>query len=75
MNAKRRKRIAEILTRLNSLSSDIEDVMNEEQEAYYNLPESIQSSEKGEQMDEYISSLEDALNYVTDAASSLVDID
>ncbi|MGN0929321.1 MAG: hypothetical protein ACI4N3_01635 [Alphaproteobacteria bacterium] len=49
--------------------------MNEEQEAYDNLPEPIQYSERGERMEEYICSLDDAMNYVSDAVSSLQDID
>ncbi|MGN1155841.1 MAG: hypothetical protein ACI4TK_06665 [Agathobacter sp.] len=75
MNAKRRKRISEIIEQLEGLSTEIEEVMNEEQEALDNLPESLQYSERGEQMEEYISSLEDAMNYVSEAGSSLQEID
>lgn len=38
----------------------IEDVIGEEQDAYDNMPESLQYSEKGEKMDEGIDSLEAA---------------
>lgn len=38
----------------------IEDVIDEEQDAYDNMPENLQYSEKGEKMDEGIDSLETA---------------
>lgn len=75
MNKARRKRISKILEQLEGLSMEIEEVMNEEQEAYDNLPESIQDSERGENMEEYISSLDDAMNYVSDAILSLEEIE
>lgn len=75
MNAKRRKRIENIISKLEDLSVEIEEVMNEEQEAFDNLPESIQYSEMGENMEEYISSLDYAMNYVSDAISSLEEIE
>lgn len=75
MNKARRKRIENIISKLEDLSAEIEEVMNEEQEAYGNLPESIQCSEKGENMEEYIASLDDAMNYVSDAISSLEEIE
>lgn len=75
MNKARRKRISKILEQLEGLSVEIEEVMNEEQEAYDNLPESIQYSERGENMEEYIFSLDDAMNYISDAISSLEEID
>lgn len=75
MNKARRKRISKILEQLEGLSVEIEEVMNEEQEAYDNLPESIQYSERGENMEGYISSLDDAMNYLSDAISSLEEIE
>lgn len=75
MNKARRKRIENIISKLEDLSVEIEEVMNEEQEAYDNLPEPIQYSERGENMEGYISSLDDAMNYVSDAISSLEEIE
>ena len=75
MNNKRRKRIENIISKLEDLSVEIEEVMNEEQEAFDNLPEPIQCSDRGEQMEGYISSLDYAMNYVSDAISSLEEIE
>lgn len=71
MNATRRKEIAKLIVKvydlqdaIDDLVSDIQSVLDEEQEAYDNLPESIQESCKGEVMQNAIYSLEEALGYL-----------
>lgn len=59
MNKQRRKRLSEATDLLASALSIIEEVKSEEEEAFENLPESLQTSERGEQMEEYISILDD----------------
>lgn len=71
MNKQRRKAIGDIYDKLIDIQSDLEYIRDEEQEAFDNLPESIQYSERGERMEEYISSLEEALDYVGYAVESL----
>lgn len=71
MNKNRRKAIDEIQDKLMNLQSELECIRDEEQEAFDNLPESIQYSERGERMEEYISSLEEALDNVGYAVESL----
>lgn len=71
MNKQRRKAIGDIYDKLIDIQSDLEYIRDEEQEAFDNLPESIQYSERGERMEEYISSLEEALDYVDYAVESL----
>lgn len=65
MNAKRRKALAAIITRLEELDSMREEireqlaaVRDEEQEALENMPESLQESDRGQQMQEYIDTME-----------------
>lgn len=69
MNKLRRKELARIIERLEELDAlrmeiqeELEAVMDEEQEALDNMPESIQESEKGEQMQEYIDAMEYAMD-------------
>lgn len=69
MNKLRRKelsRIIEKLERLEALRLEIKDeletVLEEEQEAFDNLPESLQESERGQQMQEYIEAMDGALD-------------
>lgn len=71
MNKQRRKAIGDIYDKLIDIQSDLEYIRDEEQEAFDNLPESIQYSERGERMEEYISSLEEALDNVGYAVESL----
>lgn len=74
MNRIRRKSLRTILGQMDELSTVLEtvkealqDVLNEEQEAYDNLPEGLQESGRGQQMQEYI----DALEGVVDSLGEL----
>ena len=65
MNRIRRKSLKAILGQMGELSTVLEtvkealqDVLNEEQEAYDNLPEGLQEADRGQQMQEYIEALE-----------------
>lgn len=70
MNAKRRKEIEKILASLEGLEERISALYDEESEAYENLPEAIQESERGENMLAASEALENAM----DAASSIDDV-
>ena len=74
MNRIRRESLRTILGQMDELSTVLEtvkealqDVLNEEQEAYDNLPEGLQESDRGQQMQEYI----DALEGVVDSLGEL----
>lgn len=69
MNKIRRKELAHIVAKLETLEAlrleikeELEAVMDEEQEAFDNLPESLQESERGQQMQEYVDALESAVD-------------
>lgn len=74
MNKARRNRIAEVQNQLEALKQDIDSILEEEQEALDNMPESLQDSERGQAMQEVIDALESAIGsfdeldeYLTDA--------
>lgn len=69
MNARRRKDINSVIEKLDELKSQIEDIMQEEQDALDNLPESLQYGERGERMQSAI----DALEYATDSVQEVID--
>lgn len=48
MNKERRKAISDLVDRVEELKAEVESLMNEEQEYYDNMPESIQNGEKGD---------------------------
>lgn len=53
MNNVRRKKISQVIENLNDLALN-------EQEAFDNLPENIQFSERGEKMEEWVTAIETA---------------
>lgn len=73
MNASRRKSIQEIIDHLEEIKSTIETLKDEEQEAYDNLPENLQDSERGETMEAAAESLDNVYNSIDEALESLVE--
>jgi len=74
MNKVRRKEIARAIELMDQAREILEAVRDEEQEAFDNMPESIQCSERGETMEEYIYTIENALeNLDTDDLQEIVD--
>ena len=71
MNKERRKAIQEVMEELETLKSKIEEIQNDEQEAYDNLPESLQYSERGEAMESAIENLESAYNEIDSIIDNL----
>ncbi|EGE9794897.1 hypothetical protein [Salmonella enterica] len=47
MNNERRKRLTALSQQLAELKDDIQSVLDEEEEAFSNLPESLQNGERG----------------------------
>ena len=71
MNAPRRKSIQEVIDQLEELKSTIETIMDEEQEAYDNLPENLQGSERGEAMSEAADNLDSAYSSIDEVLEYL----
>ena len=69
MNKARRKKIADLRTSLETLKENLDLIRDEEQEAFEAMPESIQGSEKGTDMEEGLESLSD----VFDELESVID--
>lgn len=74
MNKDRRKRIQNIIDQLTDLETEIEEIQDEEQEAYDNLPESLQNGENGERMSDAIDNLDSAFCSLGDAISYLDEV-
>lgn len=71
MNAARRKAIDKLYMQLEDLKAAIESLQEEEQEAFDNLPESLQDTERGEAMQEAVDNLEAAASSIEEAMDSL----
>ena len=71
MNKERRKRIADLCERIDVIKNELEEVMNEEQDARDNFPDNLQDSEKAEKMDDAIGSIEYAMGDLESAIENL----
>ena len=73
MNKSRRARITKLQHQISDLLCDLNEIHDEEEQAYYNLPESIQDSERGEAMSEAFENLYEAISMLEDVSSYLDD--
>lgn len=71
MNKARRNQLKEIQEKMSELRDMIDTVLAEEQEAYDNLPESFQDSERGEAIQTAIEAMESAMESCEEAENSL----
>ncbi|WP_304585142.1 hypothetical protein [Acutalibacter muris] len=69
MNKARRKRLAQAFDLVNQAKNIIDEVRDDEREAYENLPDSFQNGERGEEMQGYLEMLDETYNYLDDANS------
>ena len=73
MNKQRRKELDTIYRKIEELMQDLTTVCGDEQDAYDNLPESFQESERGETMYNAIDNMESALSSLSDALDYIVE--
>ena len=74
MNKARRKELEKISSGLTDLQERLQEVLSEEEDAYDNLPEGIQDGERGDEMQEYISKMEEADYSLTEAIDNIDEI-
>ena len=74
MNKERRKRLQEVIDQLENLKEEVSSICEEEQEAYDNMPESLQDADRGSQIYENISNLEDRESDFDDLINNLQEV-
>lgn len=74
MNRERRKTLMKAVEWLSDGYSTLEEVIVEEEEAFENMPESFQDSERGLKMEDTIYDLKDAYDSIMDIMTTLEDI-
>ena len=74
MNKDRRKRVDQQIERLQQIQEDLQALIDEEEEAFENLPESFQGGEQGARIREALDILDQALSYVNGAEADLSDL-
>lgn len=75
MNNSRRKDISIAAALIERARAMLEDAANAEQDAFDNMPESLQDSEKGQTMEEVIGVLEEAAQGLETALDELNELD
>lgn len=71
MNKNRRKQIANLIVSLETIKSEIDNILSDEQEYLDNIPENLQCSERYDVADNAIDSLDLAISNVDEALSAL----
>lgn len=74
MNKQRRTKLAEILNKIEKIKSELYDVLIEEEIAFDNMPENLQCSMRGEDSEEAIEYMENAIANLSEAISELSNI-
>ena len=71
MNAQRRKQIEKLNEEVRDILGRVEELKDEEQEYYDNMPESFQSGDKGQQAEQAVDTLDSAMQSLEEVASYL----
>lgn len=75
MNKDRRKRLSDIVERLSGVHVDLEELATDERDAFENMPEGLQQSANGEQIDANADALENAACTIDDLNGELQEIE
>ena len=74
MNKQRRSRIERVISMLSDAYEELVSIRDEEQEAFDNLPEWIQESERGQSIEDCANELDDAVSELDGLISTINDI-
>ena len=74
MNKIRRKTLEQIVAKLDEARCLLEEVQADEQDAFDSMPENLQGSERGEQMEEYIYTMQEGVDNLEEIVSNLEEI-
>lgn len=74
MNKARRLEIKQVYANIRYAMNDIQSILTDEQNAYDNMPENLQDTNRGMESEECIDYLSDAIDALDDALKSLDEI-
>ena len=74
MNRNRRERIAAVINLIEDIKEQIVNISEAESEAFDNLPEAIQESQRGEDMEQNVSDLDEVYETLESAIDQLNEI-
>lgn len=71
MNNATRNKIDDLISRLENIKTEIEELASEERDKFDNLPEGLQASERGSAMEAAADALDEAVTEIDDVTSAL----
>lgn len=71
MNKDRKNRLHDVIAYLEDAASEMQDIQDEEQEAYDNLSPGLQCGTRGDKMQEYINLMDTSISQIN-AASKFI---
>jgi hypothetical protein len=71
MNKQRRAEITKAVDMIEAGKAILENVRDEEQDTFDNMPESLQGGEKGTAMEEAVSNLDEAISNLEETVSNI----
>lgn len=74
MNKERRKRLEVVAQTIDELVQEMYDIQNDEQDAFDNLPEGLQMSERGDQMQDNIDNIDSIISDLENIADEIDEI-
>ena len=74
MNNTRRKQLRKWLEDIENIKSELESICSDEEEAFDNLPENLQVSDRGMAFEEVIDQMNEAVSSIEDAISIIEEI-
>ena len=74
MNKERRAKIAKIISDLESIKERLQDVLDDEQNVFDNMPENLQCSMRGEESETAIECMNEAVDALDNAVEQLEEI-
>lgn len=74
MNKERRTKISNIIKEIENIKDKLQDVLNEEESVFDNMPENLQCSMRGEESEESIDYMNEAVDALDSAIEQLEEI-
>ena len=71
MNKMNRKQLSDLISRIETIHEELDEIKDGEEEEFDNMPENLQDSEKGEALSEIIDFLDSASESLNESVESI----
>ena len=74
MNKQRREELGEVIDYLSDAYDRLEEIRDDEEDSLYNLPDSLQTSSKGDKIQSYVNAMDNVLEDINKVQNSIQNI-